>query len=134
MQTNTIDQTNAILQQLLQEVKSTTALYVQEQRKKRKQLAREYAVILNDLTCSVVPQSHNAVLVRSILIYCSSGPASLQLGRRLIPLAAGLTPLTNIEMVLQADDQRLLTQPLAGPMFLELMGEEIPDGSTGWLI
>jgi hypothetical protein len=94
-------------------------------------LTREYATINSDVALTLYPQSHNLEKISSILVYASSGPATLTLGRRVIPLAAGITPITNLEMFLLADDIRQLRQPVAGPMFLELMGIEVATTGSG---
>lgn len=78
---------------------------------------------------TLLPQSQNLELIQSLIVYTTSA-ATLVLGpERSIPLPAMTTPLflTNISIMLNSNDQRILTQATPGAMALELMGIEIPD-------
>ncbi len=83
----------------------------------------------NGTQITLQPQSHNLELITSMIIYCTS-TSVLQLGpERTWPLAAMTTPLliTNIGIMLNENDQRILTQVTPGAMALELMGTEMAD-------
>lgn len=97
-----------------------------------KYLTKEYMNIVNDVTLNLAPQSHNLEKIHAIMAYTTSGPATLTLGRRVLTLAAGWTQFTSLELFLLPDDTRTLQQPVAGAMFLELQGQEMPtDGQGG---
>lgn len=116
-----------------QMLESQKALQKYQQSQIPKYLAREYGVISNDVTLLVPAQSHNLEHISSVLLYASSGPVTVTLGRRTFILPAGFTPLTHIDMVLFNGDVRMMTQPVAGPMYMELMGEELPPDGQGGL-
>lgn len=126
------EQLTLLVELVRQLVESQKSLQRYQQSQVPKYLAREYGVIANDVTLTIPQQSRNLERITSILVYTSSGPATLTLGRRTFSLSAGFTPITNIDLMLFDGDTRVLTQPVTGAMYCELMGEEMPtDGAGG---
>jgi len=80
----------------------------------------------SELTFSLQPQWEGSEIIESIIITGPpAGVFTLQLGDRVWPLvmpAAGILPITNIALLLNRDDNRILTATAPGNYSLELMG------------
>ena len=92
----------------------------------------EYLYMQNATSLILQPQSQNLEMITGIFaIVSAAGGGTLQLGRRIIPLAQGNNFLPvgtdNDGMLLINTDLRQITQNQSGLLALELFGVEMPD-------
>lgn len=88
----------------------------------------EYDSQPSGTTLNVPPKTRNIERITSIFAYAATGPVTLTLGDRTIPLSVGLTEIDNKSFLLKYTDKRTLTTGgAAGLLFLELMGEAMGD-------
>jgi len=86
----------------------------------------EYNQSPNSQSCEVNPQSNNLELITSILVVATVAPI-LQLADQFYPLAAGLTVISSITLLLRPSEIRKVTTAAPSTaLALRLMGEELP--------
>lgn len=89
----------------------------------------EYNTVQNSLVLSVPCQVSNPTIIDTILAYSSASAATIKIGDRLIPIPMGLSNLQGMSIIRRmgnTDAASTLTATVAGTLYLELFGREIP--------
>jgi hypothetical protein len=117
--------TDALVTELIHEFIRTQSNML-EQFKKLPSTVDERSYLQSAASLTLQPQSRNLELITSMLAQVTSGPATLTIGDRVLPLPQGVTYWNGLSWFVTYEQVRSITQATVGVLSLELMGHEIP--------
>lgn len=86
----------------------------------------EFQSIPSDTFLQLQPTSSDSVLVSSVIVASSNSGGVLRIGDRVIPVPQGVTVLSALDLILRGQVAVTLTATVAGALFVEIMGTELP--------
>lgn len=86
----------------------------------------EFQSIPSDTFLQLQPTSSDSVLVSSVIVASGNSGGVLRIGDRVIPVPQGITVLSALDLILRGQVAVTLTATVAGALFVEIMGTELP--------
>lgn len=86
----------------------------------------EYVPPTIGLSLPIPCQVTNPIIIESFIAYSSAGAATVQIGDHQIPVVQGLTVVSSVSMLRREAIPSSITTAVAGTLYLEIMGRQIP--------